>query len=270
MKKRMPDRMDESRSAFRSRDFAAVKRAHTREAISASMEQHQASGSYVGDFVYGAMDGSVTTFAVVSGVAGAALSPGIVVILGFANLFADGFSMAVGNYLSAKSRNEFIENERRRERWEVEHYPAGEVEEIRQIFRKKGFRGRGLEAVVKTITSDRKVWVETMMREELGIMEERNSPIRKGAATFVSFVSVGFVPLVPYVFSSLSARVAANAYIISVALTFTAVFLVGSAKIYVTGKNWLLSGLETLLIGGLAAGIAYGIGFLLRGITSGI
>jgi len=161
----MKDRLSASQSAYRAGDVDAVKRAHTKAAIAHSIESHQTSGSYVGDFVYGAMDGSVTTFAVVSGVAGAGLPSGIVIILGLANLFADGFSMAVGNYLSTKSRNEFIENERRREKWEVEHYPEGEVEEIRQIFLKKGFRGRALEDDVKVITSDKKVWVETMMTE---------------------------------------------------------------------------------------------------------
>ncbi len=266
----MKDRVSESQSAYRAGDVEAVKRAHSKGAIAHSIESHQLSGSFVGDFVYGAMDGSVTTFAVVSGVAGAGLSSGIVIILGFANLFADGFSMAVGNYLSTKSRNEFIENERRRERWEVEHYPEGEVEEVRQIFRKKGFRGRALEGVVKTITSDRKVWVETMMTEELGIIEERNSPVRKGVVTFVSFASVGFIPLLPYVAAFFSEAVKANAYFLSFAFTFITFFLVGSAKIYVTGKNWLFSGLETLLIGGLAAAIAYGVGFLLRGLAAGI
>lgn len=269
-KKAAADRMGQSRSAYRARDIAAVKQAHTPEAISHSIESHQASGSYVGDFVYGAMDGSITTFAVVSGVAGAALSPSIVIILGLANLLADGFSMAVGNYLSTKSRNEFIENERKREEWEVEHYPKGEVEEIRQIFSRKGFRGKGLDAVVQTITSDKKVWIDTMMSEELGILKERNSPIKKGTATFASFALVGFIPLVPYLAAFFSGGVAGNVYFLSVALTFITFFLVGSAKIFVTGKNWLLSGLETLAVGGLAAVIAYLVGYLLRGIAAGV
>lgn len=262
--------MEQSRSAFRSNDVEAARHAHTKEAISRSIESHQTSGSFIGDFVYGAVDGAVTTFAVVSGVAGAGLSSSIVIILGLANLFADGFSMAASNYLSTKSRNEFIENERRREEWEVEHYPKGEVEEIRQIFCKKGFRGKGLDAVVKTITSDKKIWVDTMMTEELGILKEKNSPLRKGTATFLSFALIGFIPLLPYIAAFFSAAVARNAYFLSVALTFITFFLVGSAKIYVTGKNWLLSGLETLAIGGLAAVIAYGIGYLLRGLAGAV
>lgn len=264
-----PDRHLDARSAFRRRDVEASRQAHMARGIADSSERHQASGSFVGDFVYGAIDGSVTTFAVVSGVAGAGLAPNIVIILGFANLLADGFSMAVGNYLSSKSENEFIEQERKREEWEVEHYPKGEVEEIREIYRKKGFSGKNLEAAVKTITSDRKVWVDTMMSEELGLLQEKNSPFRKGLVTFVSFVAVGFVPLVSYVFSYALEFLKPVTYQLSVALTLVIFFLVGSAKIYVTGKNWLTSGLETLVVGSFAAGIAYLVGYMLRGLAGG-
>src|SRR3989344_3791694 len=133
----MPKRLEKARKAYSSKDIEKVKEAHTKSAI--AKETHTHTGTYVGDFIYGAIDGSVTTFAVVSCVAGASLSANIVIILGLANLFADGFSMAVGNYLSTRSSNEFVQNERKREEWEVEHYPEGEVEEVRQIFRKKGF-----------------------------------------------------------------------------------------------------------------------------------
>jgi vacuolar iron transporter family protein len=263
----MKNRIKHARTAYRNRDVSATKRVHTKEAITKSVEEHKGAGSYVGDFIYGAIDGSVTTFAVVSGVAGASLPANIVIIMGVANLLADGFSMAVGNYLSTKSGNEFIQNERKREEWEVEHYPEGEVEEVREIFRKKGFNGNELERAVKVITSDKKVWVDTMMADELGLMEERLSPVKKGAVTFLSFVLVGAIPLISYVLSYFWQAVSSVAYQVSLALTFIAFFLIGSTKIYVTGKNWLTSGLETLLIGGLAAGIAYAVGYGLRGLA---
>lgn len=262
----MKDRTAMVRSAFRSRDVDATKQAHTKEAISHSMEEH-GKGSHVGDFVYGAIDGSVTTFAVVSGVAGAGLSANIVVILGFANLLADGFSMAVGNYLSTRAENEFVQNERKREEWEVEHYPEGEVEEIREIYRRKGFSGRNLERVVRTITSDKKVWVDTMMSEELGMQESRNSPFMKGVVTFVSFLVIGLIPLLSYLLSYIAASLGAIAYQLSVILTGITFFLIGSAKIFVTGKHWFRSGLETLIMGSLAATIAYVVGYLLKGIA---
>jgi vacuolar iron transporter family protein len=263
----MSTRLKKARAAYRKQDVSAMKEAHTDSAISSSMERHVQAGSYVGDFVYGAIDGAVTTFAVVSGVAGAGLSSGIVIVLGFANLFADGFSMAVSNYMGSKSTNEFIQQERKREEWEVDHYPEGERQEIREVFQRKGFKGRALDDAVKTITADKKVWVDTMMREELGLIEEGNSPLRKGAVTFLAFLAVGFVPLVPYVLGFAFDSIAAKAYELSIGLTAMTFFLIGSTKIYITGKNWLTSGLETLFVGGVAASIAYGIGYLLRGVA---
>jgi vacuolar iron transporter family protein len=262
----MPNRVKKARAAYDKKDIEGTIKAHTKEAISAE-EHHKSGGNYVGDFVYGAIDGSVTTFAVVSGVAGAALSANIVIILGLANLLADGFSMAVGNYLSSKSDKEYIEKERKREYWEIEHYPKGEVEEIRQIYKDKGFKGKDLEKAVKIITSNKEVWVDVMMKSELGLIEDRASSVKKGAVTFISFLLIGSIPLIPYILSYFNEAIKAIVYPLSIIMTFIAFFFIGSAKVYVTKKNWLKSGLETLLIGGAAAIIAYGIGYFLRGLA---
>ena len=117
------------------------------------------------NYVYGAIDGAVTTFAIVTGVIGASLSPSIIVILGFANLLADGFSMAIGNYLAIKTQNEFIQRERKREEWEIDNRIDEEKQEIRDIYSKKGFNEDLLEEIVRIITSRQKVWIDTMMRE---------------------------------------------------------------------------------------------------------
>ncbi len=263
----MKSRIDHARAAYRNRDVSATRKAHTAKAIHDSFELHRHSGTYVGDFIYGAIDGSVTTFAVVSGVAGAGLSPAIVIILGFANLFGDGFSMAASNYVSTKSVKEFVQNERKREEWEVKHYPEGEVQEIRHIFSRKGFKGRDLDRAVNIVTSNKKVWVDTMMADELGLLEEPASPLKKGLITFIAFLIIGFIPLMSYVFSALFGILQERAYMISITLTFITFFLIGSTKIYVTGKNWLVSGLETLLVGGFASGLAYLVGYALRGIA---
>ena len=96
---------------------------------------------YLGEFVYGGIDGSVTTFAVVAGSAGAGLPGSVIIILGFANLIADGFSMSVGSYLSKKSEMQNYEKHKKIEYWEVENIPEKEKEEIREIYREKGFEG---------------------------------------------------------------------------------------------------------------------------------
>ena len=125
------------------------------------------------NFVYGAIDGAVTTFAVVAAVVGALLSPSIIVILGFANLFADGFSMAIGNYLAVKTHNEYVARERKKEEWEIDNLIEEEKQEIRDIYINKGFKEELLEEVVRIITGRRKVWIDTMMREELGLIEDK-------------------------------------------------------------------------------------------------
>lgn len=264
-------RLRDARNAHKSLNVEASKKAHSDLAIKQSLEEpiiHDVvKGQYIGDVVYGAIDGIVTTFAVVSGVAGAQLSAGIVLILGFANLFADGLSMAVGNYLGTKSEVEYKERERYREEWEVEHMPEDEQVEIRQIYSRKGFAGKLLDQVVEVITKDKKLWVDTMLLEELHITPEQASPLRAGTLTFISFVLAGFLPLLSYVLSYALPFFAEHAYPISVGLTFVTIFVVGSLRVYVTGKRWWASGLEMLLVGGATAVVAYYIGYLLKGLA---
>jgi VIT1/CCC1 family predicted Fe2+/Mn2+ transporter len=116
------------------------------------------------DFVYGATDGAVTTFAIVAGVVGASLSPSIVIILGFANLFADGFAMAAGNYLSTRSRIEYIERERNRQNKEVQDQPEYKISEIKNIYAEKGFKYELLENLTKIIVSNINIWVDVLMK----------------------------------------------------------------------------------------------------------
>lgn len=218
-------------------------------------------------FVYGATDGAVTTFAVVAGVIGASLSPSIVLILGFANLLADGLSMAVGNYLSAKSRLEYIEKVRRREEWEIDNQVEQEKQEIRDIYAKKGFKEELLEEIVRIITSRRKIWVDTMMREELGLIEDSSRrPLETAVTTFAAFNLVGLIPLLPFVAMFIAGFVVistSDAFNYSIVLTGVAFFLIGSVKGRVVGKPLIRSGISTLLIGGIAASVAFVVGYLL-------
>ncbi len=223
--------------------------------------------SYLPEFVYGGIDGSVTTFAVVAGVTGASLSPTIVLILGFANLFADGFSMAVGNYLSTKSRKEYANKIRKSEEHSVLHIPEEEEEEIRQIFKDKGFTGKPLEDAVEIITSNQEIWVDTMMKDEFGIFEDGTSPFKSALVTFVSFNIVGFIPLLAYVLSYFFTSLSEDVFTLSIVLTSVAFFIVGSVKAAIVDTRWYMSGIETLLIGGVAAVIAYVVGYVLRGLA---
>ncbi len=220
------------------------------------------------DFVYGATDGAVTTFAVVAGVVGASLSPSIVLILGFANLFADGFSMAIGNYLGAKAQAEYVAKQRKREEWEIDNLVEQEKQEIRDIYKSKGFREELLEEIVRVITSKRKVWVDTMMREELELFENKRHPLYSALTTFTAFNLIGLIPLIPFIFLFASGLVSStqNAFLYSVIFTMISFFIIGIVRGKTVDRPIVSSGLNTLAVGGIAATVAYIVGYLLGAI----
>ena len=217
------------------------------------------------DFIYGSIDGSVTTFAIVAGVVGASLEVSIILILGFANLFADGFSMAVGNYQAAKARKEFIEKERKKEEWEIDNLAEEERQEIRDIYAQKGFKDKLLEDIVRVITQRRKIWVDTMMKEELGLIEDGKKPVDTATSTFVGFNLIGLIPLLPFVFIHISNvdMPVSTMFFLSVVATGCAFFIIGIIKGKIVKKSLLWSGASTLFAGGVAASVAYFVGFWL-------
>ena len=260
-------RLDKSKEAFERKDIELAKKIHSDSAKKKHVHNEgmkDIEGQYLGEFVYGAIDGTITTFAVVAGATGASLSPGIVVILGFANLLGDGFSMASGNFLSERTQRDYIRKERAREEWEIEHVREGEVEEIREIYEKKGFKGKDLEMAVKIITSDKKIWVDTMMTEELGLLESQKSPWKTAFATYVGFILIGLIPLLSYVLSYFFDFFRQHTFMIAVIMTFAALVSIGIIKRYVTKKNLVKSIIETLFVGGAAAFMAYYIGYFLE------
>jgi len=233
---------------------------HRPEAIAERL-QRRFEKSPVSDAVLGGIDGCVTTFAIVSGVIGAGLTPSVAVVLGFANLVADGFSMAVSNYESAKAEIEQNESLRAAEREHIERIPEGEREEIRQIFAAKGFAGETLETIVETITSDKGLWIDTMMNEEHGVSRVERNPMKAALTTFAAFTVVGLVPLLPFLIPGLKAMAQFG---LSAGLAAIMFFSIGALKSRVLSKPLVRTGLGTLLTGGTAAGLAFLIGYVLR------
>ncbi|MGY5143465.1 MAG: VIT1/CCC1 transporter family protein [Candidatus Nitrosopumilus sp. bin_32a] len=222
------------------------------------------------DFIYGSIDGAVTTFAIVAGVMGASLPTTIILILGFANLFADGFSMAAANYQASKARNEFVEMKRKQEEWEIDNLEEQERDEIRDIYREKGFKDELLDDVVRTITSKRKVWIDTMMKEELGLIEDEKNPLDSSISTFVGFNLVGLIPLIPFmIFMIVGIELNSEAFVYSIVSVCFAFFLVGMIKGKIVKRSMLRAGINTLIIGGVAAVVAYLIGFGLNFLVTG-
>lgn len=241
-----------------------LEHSHTDEAIRARIAA-STEHSYLGDFVLGAVDGSVTTFAVVAGAAGANLSGGIALVLGLANLIADGLSMAAGNYLSVKSDREMVACVRKIEERHIDLAPEGEREEVREIFREKGFDGELLDRIVEGVVRDRKLWVDTMVTEEFGLPLDTPEPWRASLTTYVAFVLVGALPLAPLVAMGVASREVI--FSASALLTAAAFLAVGAVKGLVTGKSILRAMAETLFIGGAAAAMAYAVGHFCRGLV---
>lgn len=215
---------------------------------------------FIGEFVYGGIDGSVTTFAVVAGSVGANLDVSVIIILGFANLIADGFSMSVGSFLSKKSESDNYEKHRRIEEMEIEEMPETEREEVREIYRNKGFEGKLLEDIVAVITSDKQRWVDTMMKDELEMVKDAKSPLQMAAVTFVSFVLVGLIPLFSYIFKGWLGLDNQQLFLISCMLTTLAFGVIGYLKTYVTQTSAWKGILETVFLGSAAATLAYFVG----------
>ena len=243
-----------------------LEASHTPDKISSRL-RHKEGESYLKDFVYGAVDGAVTTFAVVAGVEGADLAPRIVIILGMANLFADGFSMAVSNFLGAQTEKQLIEKTRAKEQAHIQLYPEGEKEEIRQIYAKKGFKGKNLERAVEIITSDKKQWADTMLKEEYDLPSSHILAWKAALATFSAFLLIGFIPVFPFLWNYLSGHQFQSPFLWSSVSTGVAFFAVGAIKSKFVDKPWYSSGIETLLLGGAAAALAYIIGDLLEGLA---
>jgi vacuolar iron transporter family protein len=248
-------------SLLRPRNATPLDDEHTPAAIHRRLRA-ATEHSYLRDFVLGAMDGTVTTFAVVAGVAGAGLPRGIAIILGLANLVADGFSMAAGNYLSTKTDRELVDRARRIEEMHVEQVPEGEREEVRQIFAAKGFEGQILDEIVNVITTDRRRWVDTMLTEELGLRLESPSALRAAASTFAAFVIVGLIPLLPFLLGIPSDG--RFVFASSAAATGVAFLGVGIARGLVLHQSVFRAGLETLGIGGVTAALSYAVGLALQ------
>lgn len=211
--------------------------------------------TYLRDWVYGGIDGAVTTFAIVAGVAGADLSARVVLILGVANLLADGFSMAAGNYSGTKAEVDDYERLRQMEDRHISEVPEGEKEEVRQIFKAKGFEEDDLERVVEVLTATRERWIETMLVEEHGLPKTLRKPLFAASATFAAFVLCGAVPLLPYMLG-LSVSLP-----LSLTLTAAMFLAIGSLKSRWSPWPWWVSALETLSIGLAAAGLAYAVGY---------
>ena len=239
-----------------------LEHSHEAKAIAGRLAEGS-KPSYLRDFVYGGIDGSVTTFAVVAGVQGAGLSSGIVLILGLANLLADGFSMAAGNYSGTKTVLDDMDRVREIEKKHIRLDPEGEREEVRQILASKGLAGTTLEEAVSAVTADKEAWIHIMLTDEYGMPSVAPSPLKAAAVTFLAFLICGAVPLLPFAFE----LGLGDPFLVSIVMTGMVFLAIGAAKSRWSLAPWWRSALETLLIGAAASSLAYVVGVLLQGLA---
>ena len=225
-------------------------------------EEHIVGGGKIRSVILGLNDGLISTFTLLVGVAAATLtstgSNAIVILTGFAAMVSGAISMGLGEYISSKSEYNYIKNELKKERAEIELFPEEEKEEVREIFEKMGLEGETLNACVDTITSDKQVWLDFLTKSELGL-EEPENPIFGAILTFLSFVLGSFLTLFAYFFD-----IGFISLILSSVVSFSMLFIAGALKTKITGESKLKSGFEMIIIGIVAFIASFGIGTMLE------
>jgi VIT1/CCC1 family predicted Fe2+/Mn2+ transporter len=218
--------------------------------------------------VYGANDGIVTTFAVVAGAAGAQLGVNVILILGIANMMADGLSMALGDYLGSYSELRFKLRQLALEKWEYQQIPDIERGEIEHSYRQRGYSADDAKTLVKILSKRPQHMVELGFTQEIGEMPEVDGKMiwQTGLVTFAAFVFAGSLPLLPYWLGSMAGSGIAPAWQFPVSVTSTAaaLFVTGSVRTLITAGSWFKNGVQVLGIGSLAAAAAYGLGVLIE------
>jgi VIT1/CCC1 family predicted Fe2+/Mn2+ transporter len=224
-------------------------------------ERHVAAGVFLRDVMLGLNDGLVASFAVTSGVAGAFTDSRVVMMAGLAEMLGGAVSMGLAAFISARSQIEFYKSEVDRERYEISRFPEQEKNEIRGIYKQKGFSGPLLDQIVAHISGDPDRWADVMMREELGFNEENfESPLKSSMVVGVSYLIGATVPVAPYLFI-----VPARGIVLSAIITVLVLFAVGAAKTIITSRSWWRSGIESMLTGIAAGAVTYGAGRLFGG-----
>lgn len=256
-------RKQKAQAAFNDGDIEASRMAHE-----IAPEAHDRNGEYIKAAVFGGLDGIITTFAVVASVAGADLKTEVVLVMGFANLLADGVSMAFGEYIGEDAEIKYKKVEQKREAWELSSYPEGEVKEMVDLYVEKGIAVEDAENIINTMAKYPKFFVDHMMVQELGLMppDDEDSPLKGSIVIFVSFLIFGLVPLLAYVCFN-TVLEANGLFGLSIGLTAVALFALGAFSSRFAASPWWRQGLFVMMNGATAAGVSYLVGYIMTEIV---
>jgi len=220
------------------------------------IEPHLKESSSMRDFVFGYGDGINTSLGIAAGVGGADVSSDIIILAALVGMFTGAKAMAVQNYLAVKSHRELLTSEIEREKWEIENKREDEIKEIENIYKAKGFTGKDLEMIVNKITSDKKVWLDTMLNEELNLnLDIAGHPLKSAFRMFGSFLLGGMLPIIPFFFGT-----GLSPLLIAIGISVTTSFIVGAVKSRMANTSLLKGGIEMAGLGTGIALIGFGIG----------
>lgn len=221
-------------------------------------EQHSKAGALFKEFILGGQDGLVNVLGVILGIAIATKDPKLVIIAGLAATFAESFSMAAVAYTSAKAEEDYYKSQEEKEKYEMKTIPDRERKEVRDIYYKKGFRGKLLEDIVKNICSSNRNWLKIMMNEELGLSDVFISPVKSAIVVGLAALIGSLIPLASFFFLPIM-----NAVIGSLIISAIALFATGAVEAKMTVGSWIRKGIQLAVIGMSAAGIGFLVGKLL-------
>jgi len=260
-----PEKLEAARLAFEDGDAQLSARIHDISNTTFMTEKEKHKGGYLKNIMYGGLYGVITTFAVVAATAGATLGMNVTLVMGFASLFAGAASMGVGDFIAEKTKIDYARAEQRREEWEYDNYPKGEIEEMVQIYQNKGLHLTEAEELVAALTKNKNNFIDTMMVEELGLLPPGNddSPVKNGFVTFLSFIGFGIIPLFPFVIgASLGTSAFWTFFGLTGLLTALTKFFLGAITSRFTILSWWKGGLYTVLMGTIASAVSYVVGWL--------
>jgi len=261
--------LDGARSAYQSGDVEASRAAHANAVRPAGMkatEDHIEAGGRIKSIVFGGLDGILTSFAVVSGAVGAHLGPVVILAMGISNVLADALSMGAGEYLSSRSYNNYVKKELEREAWELEHFPEGEVMEMIELYESRGMSREDATVVVTRMAKYKQFFLNIMMTEELCLPvpepDDNINSLKDGMVMFASFAFFGMWPVlgfavVPMFIPGLTEH---ELFLVACVITAIALFGLGAYKARFNEKFYIRSGVETVVLGGVCATIAFVVG----------
>ncbi|KAL1499167.1 hypothetical protein AB1Y20_013678 [Prymnesium parvum] len=260
------------------RDLAAARDAYSKGSVDASRAAHQQggqaheshleAGGRIKSIVFGGLDGILTSFAIIAGAVGAHIGTSGLLAMGVSNVLADALSMSVGEFLSTRSYNKYVRKELERETWELDNYPEGEVQEMVALFESRGMSHMDATTVISIMAKYKTFFLNIMMTEELALPvpddDDNAESLKEAAAMFIAFSGFGMLPImgfviVPLIVPGLDDH---TLFLCACAITGFALFGLGAFKAHFSDKRHLWSGVETVLLGGCCAAIAFMLGRL--------